>query len=177
MTKVVIFNNEKTGCLSILIPAEKIYVPVGVSPLKREDFLAPGRDFGIPDGYREATLEEVAMRDIPAGVQWHVVPRTSIPEDRYFRDAWLHEAGALYIHMDKAREVHKNALREKRAEILIALDTAYLQADERGDSVEKAIIAQKKQSLRDITAHPDLDAVTDLDALKQVGMDVLAAVK
>jgi hypothetical protein len=40
----------------------------------------------IPTG--ELAIEEVAKKDVPAGVAYKIVDTASIPEDRTFRGAW-----------------------------------------------------------------------------------------
>lgn len=40
----------------------------------------------IPTG--ELAIEEVARKDVPAGVPYKIVDADSIPSDRTFRDAW-----------------------------------------------------------------------------------------
>lgn len=40
----------------------------------------------IPTG--EIAIEEVARKDVPAGVAYKIVDVADIPEDRTFRDAW-----------------------------------------------------------------------------------------
>jgi hypothetical protein len=40
----------------------------------------------IPSG--EIAIEEVARKDVPAGVAYKIVDVADIPEDRTFRDAW-----------------------------------------------------------------------------------------
>jgi hypothetical protein len=40
----------------------------------------------IPTG--ELAIEEVAKKDVPAGVPYKIVDATDIPEDRTFRGAW-----------------------------------------------------------------------------------------
>ena len=34
------------------------------------------------------TVEEIAAKDVPAGVPFRIVEATDIPEDRTFRNAW-----------------------------------------------------------------------------------------
>ena len=43
----------------------------------------------IPTG--ELPIEEVAKKDVPAGVPYTIVDATEIPEDRTFRAAWTAE--------------------------------------------------------------------------------------
>src|SRR5437762_211267 len=46
-----------------------------------------------------------------------------VPRDRTFRNAWTDD-GSLSIDMDKARDIHRDRLRQLRAPKLAALDTA-----------------------------------------------------
>ena len=34
------------------------------------------------------TIEEIAVKDVPAGKPWKIVDAADIPADRTFRDAW-----------------------------------------------------------------------------------------
>ena len=43
--------------------------------------ISPAPDCGIP-------LEEIARKDVPAGVPYMLVPEADIPQDRTFRAAW-----------------------------------------------------------------------------------------
>jgi hypothetical protein len=42
----------------------------------------------IPAPDCELPIEEVARKDVPAGVPYQIVDETDIPTDREFRDAW-----------------------------------------------------------------------------------------
>lgn len=83
---------------------------------------------------------------------WRVLKDEEIPEDRTFRNAWKDTPKGITVDMAKAREIHKNRLRSKRAPLLAALDTQYMRADEEGNAAEKNRIAKRKQELRDLTA-------------------------
>lgn len=37
------------------------------------------------------TIEEIAAKDVPAGVQYKIVDVSEIPTDRTFRDAWEYQ--------------------------------------------------------------------------------------
>ena len=43
--------------------------------------IIPALDCGL-------TIEEIAAKDVPAGVQYKIVNVSDIPTDRTFRDAW-----------------------------------------------------------------------------------------
>jgi hypothetical protein len=72
----------------------------------------------------------------------------------------------ITINLDKAREIHKDKIREARAPQLAALDVQFMRAVEQADATKQAEIAATKQVLRDATTAPDIAAATDLDELK-----------
>ena len=37
------------------------------------------------------TIEEIALKDVPTGKEYHIVDVADIPTDRTFRDAWIWE--------------------------------------------------------------------------------------
>ncbi len=88
---------------------------------------------------------------------------------REFREAW--EIGG--VNMPKAREMKRHSFRRKRAPLLEALDIAYQLADERGDTAEKQRIAAEKQALRDVPAHPGIEAAKTPKELMDVFPEVL----
>jgi hypothetical protein len=61
MEKRIIYPNENGG-VTILIPS--------------------------PEYMADHTIEELAAKDVPAGVPFKIVDLADIPEDRTFRDAW-----------------------------------------------------------------------------------------
>ena len=68
------------------------------------------------------------------------------------------------IDMAKAREIHKNNIREAREPLLKALDVDFQKALETGASTTD--IVSKKQALRDAPADSGIDSASDADALK-----------
>ena len=97
-----------------------------------------------------------------------IVDESVIPTDRTFRNALRQTGSALTHDMPKCRDIWRNKLRELRRPKMAALDAAYMQADERGDTVEKARIAVEKQALRDVTADPRIEAAQTPNELKAV---------
>jgi len=63
MNQRIIYPNENGG-VSILIPAPEC---------------------GL-------TIEEIAAKDLPPGVEYKIVDVSDIPSDRTFRDAWEYQA-------------------------------------------------------------------------------------
>lgn len=98
-------------------------------------------------------------------VSWREIQEADIPTDRTFRGAW-EDTGSITVDMPKAREIHRNRLREARKPKLEALDREYLKADEAENLTLKIQIASQKQVLRDITSNPAIDNAPNPVALK-----------
>ena len=117
-------------------------------------------------GFTEAQAEQRAFAKLPAdAINPRFVDAADIPTDRTFRDAWKPD---LTVDMPKAREIHREHLRQMRAPLLAALDAEYLRADELGDLTEKARIASKKIALRNVTADPAIGAAITPERLAAV---------
>lgn len=71
------------------------------------------------------------------------------------------------INIEKALEIHKLKLRERREIVFKDLDVEFMKALERGDTVLAAEIGTKKQALRDIT-DIDISNISTLNELKAV---------
>jgi hypothetical protein len=78
----------------------------------------------------------------------------------------------IKINMDKARDIHREAMRQARAPLFKDLDVAYMVAIEQGK--DAAVIVSKKQELRDVTADPAIDAAQTPEQLKAVWPSVLS---
>ncbi len=107
----------------------------------------------------ELSIEEVAAKDVPAGVPYKIVNDDAVPNDRTFRNALKYD---LTVDMPKAQVITKERLRQERAPLLTALDVQYQRAQE--DGRDTAIIISEKQRLRDVTKLAD--TATTLDELK-----------
>lgn len=93
------------------------------------------------------------------------ITAAEVPEDRTFRNAWKPD---LTVDMPKAREIHKDKLRQLRVRLLEALDIEYAQADERNDNAKKTEIAARREALRNVTADPAIAAAATPEELKNV---------
>jgi len=68
------------------------------------------------------------------------------------------------IDMSKARDIHKNNIREARKDKLAALDADFQRALE--SSADTSAIVAKKQALRDAPAASAIDDATNVTELK-----------
>jgi len=132
MTQVIIYNQDN-GTVAIIRPTEEALAAM--------------------------TIEQIAAKDVPAGVPFQIVDAATIPSDRAFRNAWKED---LTVDMPKAQGITKERLRVERAPLLTALDVQYQRAQE--DGRDTTIIISEKQRLRDVTKLAD--KATTLDELK-----------
>lgn len=75
------------------MPEEPIVEPTPVPPIDANlRIIYPTADNGvaiiIPVPDCGLTIEQVAAKDVPAGVTYRIVDVSSIPTDRTFRSAW-----------------------------------------------------------------------------------------
>jgi hypothetical protein len=77
----------------------------------------------------------------------------------------------ITINMDKARGIHREAMRQARATLFKELDVAYMVAIEQG--LDAATVVAKKQELRDVTANPAIEAAQTPEELKAVWPEIL----
>lgn len=73
----------------------------------------------------------------------------------------------IEINLEKALEIHKKKIREKREVVFKDLDIQFMKALEQGNTTLSAEIGTKKQALRDIT-DIDISSVSTLAELKEL---------
>ena len=72
----------------------------------------------------------------------------------------------ININMDKARDIHRDLVREARNPKLAAKDVEFMRAVESGDTDTQATVAADKQALRDAPAAASIEAATTPEELK-----------
>ena len=91
-----------------------------------------------------------AIKDVPSGLSYEIVEDSVIPTDRSFRNAWIQNNKIIETDIAKAREIHKNNIRNARTPKLAELDIEFQKALETSSSTTD--IVSKKQALRDAPA-------------------------
>jgi len=113
----------------------------------------------------DAEIEQRAWDKLPTdAINPQFIDAAVVPADRTFRNAWSHGGSTVNVDMGKAREIHKDKLRELRKPLLEALDVQFMRALELGQDT-KAIV-DKKQALRDVTSDAAISAAKTPDELK-----------
>ena len=145
---MIIYNDPETGIL------------VEMFPCLHETNPATDKPF---------TVQEIADKDVPDGVSYSIVEDSTVPTDLSFRDAWkgvgIGTTGATITEdIVKAKEIHKNNIRNTRKPLLSALDIEYQRATE--TSADTSAIVAKKQALRDAPAASGIATAANTTELK-----------
>lgn len=110
-------------------------------------------------------------------VSWRIVPNDYVDDttDRTYRNAWKDAPGRNKPDHDmpKAREIHREHLRNARQPELDTLDIDFQRADERGDQNTKRTIATRKQKLRDVTDDARIESAATVEELKTLTLERL----
>lgn len=122
------------------------------------------------DEHIRASLARQGWQDYP----WKLVSPTELPP-RAFRAAWRLDPSRprrerLDVDMDRARAIHRDRIRARRAPLLAALDAEFFRTLERDDPFdpERARIAVRKQRLRDAPADPRINAARTPEELSAI---------
>lgn len=164
-TKCIIVKNDDGSC-SVTHPAQVMFNE------KSKDRVQLADKGILVNATDDKVLEWIKNKDAPKGT---IVEISSLPNDRYFRDAWAcnDSLNGVSVDMPKACNIHMNNLRVVRNKMLYQLDIDYMRADERGDIKSKADVSTKKQQLRDIPQKYDLTVAKTPDELKNMIPDLL----
>ena len=102
-----------------------------------------------------------------------VVEFSAIPQDRTFRNAWQQNETLVQHEMVKAREIHRERLRQMRVPLFAANDIAIRDAQLEGDAAALAAAVTRRNALRDVTADARIEAAQTPEELKAVLPDIL----
>jgi hypothetical protein len=113
-----------------------------------------GRD---PKESHDQWLARIIVKDVPADASdVHILTSDALPQERTFRQAWAIKDGQIAVDMATARDVHRNRLRQVRKPLLAAADVEMTRAF--NDPAKQQEIEARRQELRDVTQHPDIEA-------------------
>lgn len=110
-----------------------------------------------------------ALSHADTGVNAVLIDEATLPTDRAFRDAWRQTGRAVEINMPAARDISRDRIRVEREPILADLDALVSRAlaSEAATKLDDLAAAEaKRQTARDATADPRLEAATTPDDLK-----------
>tara|TARA_B100001250_G_scaffold63854_1_gene50297 strand:- start:823 stop:1311 length:489 start_codon:yes stop_codon:yes gene_type:complete len=116
------------------------------------------------------TIDEIATKDVPAGITtYSIVDNSILPSNRNFRNAWKvtgvgSTSATVGEDITAAREVHKTNIRNARTPKLAALDVEFQKAQETSAGI--TTIVAKKQALRDAPAATGIATAANTTELK-----------
>ena len=115
-----------------------------------------------------------AIKDVPSGLSYEIVEDSVIPTDRTFRNAWKQNNKTIETDIAKAREIHKNNIRNARTPKFAELDIEFQKALETSSSTTD--IVSKTQTLRDAPAASGIaSADTEAKLKAQWNISILGA--
>ena len=174
--KVVYSEDRENVHLTLAVDDKEAAALTVPAAMLDSDEPVHGWQLEFPDPKREIERWRQSLsRQEPRDVSFRAMSSSAIPQDRYFRNAWcdVSPEPVIDIDMDKARAIHKDRLRARRAPMLAQLDVDYQRADEQGDKKKKRDIAIRKQALRDVTDDPNIlgaKTVNELKAVQPLGL-------
>lgn len=142
-----------SGDVAIAHSASKEQVELSMGPLSDDEFAAHILERSVPDG---------AANVMVFPENW------SPPDSGIYRAAWQCVDGEVKIGMGRAKQIHRQMLRDRRAVLFSGLDVEFIRAQEDDDREALKRIAAQKKKLRDVTSHPLIDkaeTINDLETL------------
>ena len=90
---------------------------------------------------------------------------SSMPSNRYFRNAWTLSGTVISEDLATAKTMFKDKIRQVRKPLLEAQDVAYMKALESGSSSAQTTAKNEKTKLRDAT---DASAITNAKTIAEL---------
>ncbi len=85
----------------------------------------------VPSPNWTGTMEELASKDVPSGVEYYIVDASSIPTDRKYRNAWELVNKKIEVNQEKASQMDaEEELRNSTKQSLITKLAATLTPEE-----------------------------------------------
>jgi len=94
-----------------------------------------------------------------------IADASSMPSDRYFRNAWTLSGTVISEDLATAKTMFKDKIREVRKPLLEAQDVAYMKALESGSSSAQTTAKNEKTKLRDA---PAASAITNAKTIAEL---------
>jgi hypothetical protein len=114
---------------------------------------------------------ELALKDVPEGVDYEIVNADDIPSDRFFRNAWVKGDCCVDLDLDKCKAVGHDIRRAKRAEEFQPFDEVIAKQIPGKDAAQAEA---KRQEIRDKYSEVQdvIDAAADpLDIKVALGLE------
>lgn len=136
--KRIIYQNDK-GTVSVITPA--------------------------PEYLETHTVEDVALKDVPKGKEYHIIDTTDLPPDRTFRNAWVIDEGKPIEDLEKSKVIAHEKRREAREKEFAPYDEIIIKQIPGNDLVKAE---RARQAIRDkyATIQTQMDGAETVGELK-----------
>jgi hypothetical protein len=114
----------------------------------------------------DETTGEKIPRPQPTG--FRRIKDADLPEDRRYRGAWRDRDGAIVHDMPKARALHLDRVRARRAKKLDELDRDWMRAMGQSKKADADAVEAKRQALRDLPTSLGVEKATTIEELKEL---------
>jgi|APGre2960657373_1045057.scaffolds.fasta_scaffold02716_2 hypothetical protein len=121
----------------------------------------------------EISINELIERVVDKSKPYTIINEDDLPNDTNYFEAWQLIDGKIVINMDKARDRHRDILRDERQKYFASLDILFMRAIEAMNIELQQDLASQKQKLRDITSHPAIMLATTTIELHALNIDSL----
>lgn len=99
-----------------------------------------------------------------------------LPKTREFRNAWIDRNNKVQVDMPKARELHRNRLRQVRDKEIRKLDGEWMKAFAKKDTATADAVEAKRQALRDAPQYEAIDAAQTPEELSAAIPEILKGI-
>lgn len=132
--------------------------------------VTPAPQAKFPEESEDEFVARIVAKDIPPEASTvHICEATDISSDRRYRGAWEQGENKLpFVEMGKARDIHRNKIRQARTLEFAKNDIAAQNAILDNDSVAQAAAIEHRDALRDAPADPAINAASNSDELALV---------
>jgi|DEB0MinimDraft_6_1074348.scaffolds.fasta_scaffold230859_1 hypothetical protein len=120
-----------------------------------------------PEALEAMTIEEIAAKDVPAGMEYTIVSADDLPADWTFRDAWRQNGSSVYVDLPAAKAIAHTHRRTKRSQEFEPHDRI-IAAQIPGESASAAEAARSQIRQRYAVLQDQIDAAGDIKSLKAV---------
>ena len=117
-----------------------------------------------PEALTSMTIEQIALKDVPAGKEYFIVDEAQVPSDRTFRGAWEF-SDKVDINNVKATDIAKDKIRAWRKKQFEENDIILQNSIVDGDDVKKSEAVARRDYLRDLPEQCDGKTVEELKVI------------
>ena len=120
-----------------------------------------------PEALEAMTIEEIAAKDVPAGMEYTIVSADDLPADWTFRDAWRQNGSSVYVDLPAAKAIAHTHRRTKRSEEFAPHDRI-IAAQIPGESASAAQAARSQIRQKYAVLQEQIDLAGSAEDLKTV---------